>query len=473
MKIHCPPALVTLEFAARTKGRSGGPQALTVGEQRPDWGGSPLSSPRAHGRLLVLALAALVLTLWAAPPALAAGGQISGTVRDAAQAPLAGIAVTLYDSGQNLVGNATTDAGGTYAFPGLAASTYYVGFMDPTGAHATRFANDEPSLESADPITVTDPGTTTVDATLPAEGTIAGVVNDPNGHGVGGITVTAYLSNGRDSGSSTTTNDDGTYSLTVEAGTYEIGFSDGRDTSTPLVPQFYDDKPTIEAATPILVTAGHTAQLNPTTLQAGGSITGLVTDASSAPLSGIEVDLYGQNGDFQNSTTTDASGNYTFDQLTPGTYKVGFASGSSQINVAPQFYDMATNLHDATGVVVNPGAPTTVNQALATGGSIMGTVTDPATGAALGGINVLAYDSTGDFVTGTTTDANGKYMLVGLPGGSYGVGFSDPNGERLTRYFHDARSLEAATPVLVTAGQPSTADQALPLAGISRDRHVG
>ena len=95
----------------------------------------------------------------------------------------------------------------------------------------------------------------------------------------------------------------------------------------------------------------------------------------------------------------------------------------------------------------------------------MGTVTDPATGAALGGINVLAYDSTGDFVTGTTTDANGKYMLVGLPGGSYGVGFSDPNGARLTRYFHDARSLEAATPVLVTAGQPSTADQALPLAG--------
>ena len=157
-----------------------------MGEQRPDWGGSPLYLRRPHGRLLVLALAALVLMLWAAPPALAAGGQIAGTVSDAAHAPLAGIAVTLYDANQNLVGNTTTDGSGAYAFSGLAAGTYYVGFVDTTGAHATRFANDESSLESADPITVTDPGTTTVDATLPTEGMITGVVNDADGPGWGG-----------------------------------------------------------------------------------------------------------------------------------------------------------------------------------------------------------------------------------------------------------------------------------------------
>jgi hypothetical protein len=443
---------------------------MSTGEQRRGPGAHSPSSRHLPGRALalLLALVGTVLALWVAPAAQAAAGQIAGTVTGGSPAvALAGISVTLYDSDQGFVTNTTTAGDGTYAFPGLASSNYYVGFSDPTGAHLTRYANGETSLANADPITVTDPQTTTVDANLPPAGTFTGLVQDSGGP-VAGITVTAYLSNGRPSDFSTTTGTDGRFSLSVDPGTYEIGFTDvGRDTSTPDVDQFYDGKPTIQTADPVAIGAGQTMDLGTTTLAAGGAITGAVTTGSSVP-AGIEVDLYGQNGDFEQSTTTDGSGAYTFTGLAPGMYKVGFLGGSSGLNVAPSFYDNQSSLAAATLVPLSAGASVTLaTEALATGGSITGTATDAGSSTGLPGIVVAAYDASGSFVTSTTTAAGGTYALVGLAPGTYSVAFSDPNGAYLTRYYADSRSLAAATPVTVVAGQPTTGiDQALPQAGL-------
>jgi hypothetical protein len=56
-----------------------------------------------------------------------------------------------------------------------------------------------------------------------------------------------------------------------------------------------------------------------------GSITGSVTDASGAVLPGVAVTLTGENliGGAQ-VQTTDGGGNYRFDRLPPGTYRVKF-----------------------------------------------------------------------------------------------------------------------------------------------------
>src|SRR5438045_8084667 len=56
-----------------------------------------------------------------------------------------------------------------------------------------------------------------------------------------------------------------------------------------------------------------------------GSIAGVVTDSSNAVLPGVTVSLSGDKliGGVQ-TQTTDATGNYRFDRLLPGSYRVRF-----------------------------------------------------------------------------------------------------------------------------------------------------
>ncbi|MEA2355513.1 MAG: hypothetical protein QOD61_1642, partial [Solirubrobacteraceae bacterium] len=402
--------------------------------------------------------------------ALAPGGQITGTVRDAAGAPIPGASVTLYDRDRGFVTNTTAAGDGTYSLTGLATGTYYVGFVDTTGAHVARYYNGRVDQAAADPVTVTAPQTTPgIDGALPTGGQITGTVTDTAGTPLQGVVVNLYGSNGRPLAFSTTTAADGTYALTgLETGTYEVEFVDARDTGTPLVGQFYNGKPTIETADPVSVTVGATtpninAQLGP-----GGNIAGTVSDTSGSPLAGVEADLYGQNGNFIASTTTDAAGTYSFLDLAPGSYKVGFVSGASGPNLAPQFFNGKSTLAAADPVPVNPGATTSgIDARLGPGGSISGRVTDPTSGSGLPGITVLLYDAAGDFVAGTTTNSDAFYSFSSLPGGTYFVGFSDPNGTRLARFYNGKPSLEAADPVVVAPGQPTSGiNQTLPLAGL-------
>jgi|WetSurMetagenome_2_1015567.scaffolds.fasta_scaffold217256_2 hypothetical protein len=52
----------------------------------------------------------------------------------------------------------------------------------------------------------------------------------------------------------------------------------------------------------------------------GGSISGTVSDASDAPLSGVTVNLRNFAGNYVGATNTDASGNYTFTNLATDLY---------------------------------------------------------------------------------------------------------------------------------------------------------
>jgi hypothetical protein len=79
-----------------------------------------------------------------------------------------------------------------------------------------------------------------------------------------------------------------------------------------------------------------------------GSLSGTVTDTASNPISGAVVALGSR------TTTTDASGVYTFANLPSGTYPAESASGSGYISVS------------TAGVVVSDGATTTQNFSLAT-----------------------------------------------------------------------------------------------------------
>ena len=124
-----------------------------------------------------------------------------------------------------------------------------------------------------------------------------------------------------------------------------------------------------------------------------GTLSGQVTDNNtSSPIEGATVSFAG------GSTTTDASGNYTLANVSPGEVlvtisKIGYATVSRTQTIAG-------------------GSTTTLDVALDPPGTIIGKVTDSSSGDPIAGATIL-YDG-----GSTTTNGSGDYTIVGVPAGS-------------------------------------------------------
>ncbi len=138
-----------------------------------------------------------------------------------------------------------------------------------------------------------------------------------------------------------------------------------------------------------------------------GSISGKITDASGNPLANVSVDAGIEAGAY-----TDANGNYIIRGLPFGQYVVGAPSqgrwASNDAGYVRQTKDTAISeaSPDATGI----------NFVLVKGGSISGKITD-ANGNPLANVSVDAGIEAEAY-----TDANGNYIIRGLPFGQYAVG---------------------------------------------------
>ncbi len=160
-------------------------------------------------------------------------------------------------------------------------------------------------------------------------------------------------------------------------------------------------------ATATQTSSGSTSEFSDTTtvvLATGGvSISGTITEGGS-PLPGATVTL---SGDVSSSTTTDASGDYSFTGLPAGgNYLVTPSLTNYTFNPTSRPYNNLTaNVTDADFV----GTQTAII-------SISGTILKAASPLA-GATVTLSGASTGS----TTTDANGDYSFTGLASGSYVV----------------------------------------------------
>jgi|HubBroStandDraft_2_1064218.scaffolds.fasta_scaffold04320_2 hypothetical protein len=101
---------------------------------------------------------------------------------------------------------------------------------------------------------------------------------------------------------------------------------------------FYGRRPVV----PLPESVQLSPQTHAATLSGGnGRLSGAVTDASGAVVSGANVKLMDENGLIVAQTATDSSGNYSFSSLSPGNYRVqterlGFKTNlMTQLNVAP------------------------------------------------------------------------------------------------------------------------------------------
>lgn len=197
----------------------------------------------------------------------------------------------------------------------------------------------------------------------------------------------------------------------------------------------------------------------------GGSLAGRVTRTGGQALASTFVDLYDEDGEYFDYTVTDSSGNYRFDNLGSG----GFYVHTDTLGgYAEEWYDDVPGASEdtffepikagATLVAVGYNDTVTgVNIALEQAGAIAGRVTD-STGGPVAGAYVDAYLADGERFLYDLTDADGKYVLAGLPAGLYMVR-TDSSGAFIDRWHDQTEAFDSLKPadagvtsLLVTAG---------------------
>ena len=154
-------------------------------------------------------------------------------------------------------------------------------------------------------------------------------------------------------------------------------------------------------------------------LEPGGAITGTVRNAATGervPRAKVTVGQAGPGVE----TVADADGAYRITGLPSGTYEV--EADASEAGLLPALYPAnrisggrPTREPVATVVVKAPAVSAGIDIALQPGGAITGRVTDKATGTPVPGVSITAGRGAG------TTDANGDYVVRGLPTDSFEV----------------------------------------------------
>jgi uncharacterized repeat protein (TIGR01451 family) len=304
-------------------------------------------------------------------------------LQDDGRTPIVGMRVTAVPAEGEVYGITKTTADGYARFPNLAAGTYtlqFEGYLAPNGLGTIEVTGD--ALVSAG------------DWTLQRGGSLAGRISVP-----AGVTFTDDTS-----ASITAANADGDrYTGSIQA--------DGRFRIEALPTGTYDLTFTAEALrtvcmSDLTITAGKVTSVYNIDTDAGGSVSGRVTDfATGLGIEGAYVNVTDALGNTQGAVT-DADGSYTIAGITPGLQQI----------IADATGYFRTVLADLT--VEQDVATADVDLALGEAASLTGAITD-ATGPVAGAL-VNLYDGL-DLVAAVSTDATGRYLVPEIPAGIYTI----------------------------------------------------
>ena len=353
--------------------------------------------------------------------ALAAGGEITGVVRDNDGAGLGNVCIEAYDSDGTYRAGGYTSVTGYYSIDALGNSSFKVRaedcFADRVGYE---WYNDKATLAAADAVPVT-PGNTTsnIDFTLAPSGAVSGVVTDGDAVLLDDVCVEAFDAGGTMVGQDLTTVT-GYYRISrLRAAAHTVHFEDCGEHGLP--EEWHDDAPDQASADPVMVVAGGdidvdavlgdsrpSAPSGPTATAGNGSATvsWTVPAANRNPISGYTV------------TASPGGATVTTSTSTTSTSFGGLANGTTYT-----FTVRATNGlgHGAPSVASNavtpatvPGAPTAVG---ATSGNGSATVswTPPASN---GGSAVTGYTVTASPGGATAISAGTSAVVSGLSNGT-------------------------------------------------------
>jgi hypothetical protein len=233
------------------------------------------------------------------------------------------------------------------------------------------------------------------------------------------------------------------------------------------LPQYFLHSYSAAGARVLEIEGGSTKSGIGASLEAGGWVTGKVTDATGTALSGIEACVFDRLiPDLgMRCATTNLEGKYEIEHLPPGQYKARFSAPESR-SIFAGYFGGASLERDAQEFVVQGYNETpNVDAALELGATIEGSVSEAGSGTPLAGIRVCALAPVSGFeVRCAATRADGRYAIYGLHAGGYVVGFSVAaiaieNGTRIepedgfaSQYYEDApafagaKVLDASTP---------------------------
>ncbi|MFQ6093313.1 MAG: hypothetical protein ACE5OR_11700, partial [bacterium] len=387
------------------------------------------------------------------------GGVITGQVLEQSGEPLPKTIITAFDvkSGE-LVSSDGTDEDGRYAAGGLATGGYVLRADAHHQGWAVEYYDGVANFSEATVVEVTVSDTTfDINFNLEKGGAISGLVLDQDGIPVYYPRVVVIDPNHSEKIVQGKGYYEGEYTIGgLPSGSYlvktemaEWGYAD----------EYYDNAPDVSSATLVEVVAPDTVagidfELEITT----GYIAGRVTDNEGAailrayihvldPFTGHEISMRSKSYN---------EGNYIVPMLSEGTYLVKAevyttASRIREWSYIPEYYDNARTFREATPVEVvardtTKGIDFNLDPIL---GSISGRATDedghPRTSVSVCALSFHSLERQGV----GRTDADGTYLISGLPTGTYIVEI--PRYRYAGVYFDQAQDVAHATPVEVTA----------------------
>ena len=401
------------------------------------------------------------------------GGALSGTVRAAGTGTRLGgvcVRVTSTDPQEIYRFQVTTKPDGTYSLSSMATGRYRLQFQPDCG----NTGNYLGASRRHTVLVTAGKHTTGVNAALPPGAAISGVVTGPGATPLGGICV--YMDGNTPSA---TTGQDGSYSIQrLGAGDgYQIGFAGGCGNTGSYAPQSYPGQANPAAAGSFSLSPGQVRTGVDASLEPGGTVTGSVTNATGARLSGICVAVLAPAAVEPNDQNLfvpfnvmavpdlgvqaqSRNGSYEARNLAPGHYYVTF-SPCNGTRYAPQWFAGQSAFANGSLISVSAGRTTTgVDAVLPLSGSITGVVASPV-GHRLSGICVSAVNLAGQDPFNYAPEVlshRGGYRITGLAPGRYGVLFDVCGGSSnyAAQWFPAAASEASARPVAVRAGQTTT-----------------
>lgn len=360
---------------------------------------------------------------------------------------------------------------GSYTVEGVAPGPRRVHFGDCTGPDATngQWYRDAVGYDTATPLEVAAGSTLSgIDGAVRRQGVLHGRVLDEQGEPVVGACAQVKSLISGFIGRSGCTDAEGRWSVRdLRPSSYKILITrGGGEAHADLVPRWYPGVPDELAAAPVLVSPDVELPTLDVTLPRGGRLSGRVTDLTGQPLVGACAAVVPVRGSGSETALTAADGSYTIRGIDAGAYYV-HARRCNAGNWAPQWFGTSQDVRPTTsGLQVQLGGEVAgIDIALEPGARITGRVVDTA-GAPLPGLCAQAYGGSGQ--EDASTDADGRYTLVGLPtSGSFYVSWRDcRTGRYATEYSGGGGFAETAKRVQTRAATTTELpDAVLELAG--------
>ena len=362
--------------------------------------------------------------------------------QDAGETGINGVTVELLDTANNVLASATTSGDGNYTFSNLMAGNYSVRVTPPAGVAPTYDLDGVATPNVAAFSLAAGANRTDVDFGYRGTASVGDRVwNDANGNGTqdagetGFNGVTVELLDGANVVATTTTAGDGNYSFNnLGAGSYTV-----RVSGLPAGVTETFDLDGVASANQ--ATFSLAAGQNRTDVDFGYRYNGSVgdrvwldsngngaQDAGEAGINGATVELLDGANNVVASTTTSGDGNYTFNNLAPGSYTVR-VSGLPAGVAATYDLDGVASANQATFSLAAGQNRTDVDFGYRLNGSVGDRVWFDGNGdgvqdagePGINGVTVQLLDAGGNVIATTTTSGDGGYAFGGLAGGSYSV----------------------------------------------------